>query len=125
MSEFEKEINAKTNEQGKIYLSDLGRAIDREEERANQRILDHNEKIRAKEEAKLKEEQEEMNKLMNELSNHVTEGNEAKAEKELKKKQAEVNEELQKDIYSKHNVKTDKEVEIDEAYENLLKGLKI
>lgn len=125
MSEFEKEISAKTNERGQVDLNDLGKAIDKAEERANQRILDHNEKIRAREEAKLKAEQEEINKLMSGLSEQVEAEDKEKAEAELRKAEAKQKEELQKEIYSKHNVKTDKEIERDEAYKEMLKGLKL
>ena len=125
MSEFEKEISAKTNERGQIDLNDLGKAIDKAEERADQRIKDHNEKIRAKEEARLKAEQEEINKLMKAAAEKIKTDDEVEAQRELQKQKEKLEDDLQKEIYSKYNVKTDKEIEEAEAYKSLLNGLNL
>src|SRR5690625_2214408 len=63
------------------------------------------------EQERIKAKQEEMDKLMNALSDHVQADNEAKAQQEFEKQKAKVEEELQKEIFSKHNVKTDKQKE--------------
>ena len=77
------------------------------------------------EQAKLQAEQEEIQELMNAFSEHIQLENEAKAQKELQKEKQKLEADLQKEIYSKHNVKTDKEKERDEALSSLLDSLNV
>lgn len=74
---------------------------------------------------KQRAEQEEINKLMSKAAEDIKADKEAEAQREFKKQKAKADEELQKEIYSKHNVKTEKEIETDEALGNMLKGLKL
>ncbi|MDU5081994.1 hypothetical protein [uncultured Tissierella sp.] len=78
-----------------------------------------------KKEAKRKAEQEEISKLMGAVADNNEAEKEAEAQREFKKQKAKAEEKLQKEIYSKHNVKTDKEIEEEEAYKGMLKGLNI
>ncbi len=74
---------------------------------------------------KQKAEQEEINKLMGAVADSIKTEKEAKAQREFEKQKAKADEELQKEIYSKHNVKTDKQIEEEAAYKNLLDSLKL
>ena len=73
---------------------------------------------------KQKAEQEEVSKLMGAVADNIKE-KEAEAQREFKKQKAKADEELQKEIYSKHNVKTDKQVEEEAAYKSMLDSLKL
>lgn len=77
----------------------------------------------AKEEAKAQAQAEEQQKLMQAFSDSVTAEKEAKAQREMQKAKAEAEAELQQEIYSKYNVKTDKEKAIDEDLKKMLAGL--
>lgn len=74
---------------------------------------------------KQKEAQEEVSKLMKAAADKTRADEEAEAQRELQKQKAKADEELQKEIYSKHNVKTDKQVEEEAAYKSMLDGLKL
>lgn len=74
---------------------------------------------------KQKAEQEAIQDIMSGLSEQVEAESQEEAERELRKQKAKADEELQKEIYSKHGVKTTKEIETDEALGNMLKGLKL
>lgn len=78
-----------------------------------------------KEEARRKAEQKEVSDLMSKVSNNIEAEKEAEAQRELRKAKAKAEVQLQKEIYSKHNVKTDKEEETDQLLGNMLKGLKL
>ena len=78
-----------------------------------------------KEAEKQKAEQEEVNNLMSKLADKLKTDKEVEAEKEFKMKQAKVEAELQKEIYKKHNVKTDKQLEEEAAYKSMLDSLKL
>ena len=88
-------------------LQELDRAV-------HQRIL-HD-----KAEAKRQAEQEEMQKLLSAAADNVTAEKEATAQREMQKEKEKLEADLQKEIYSKHGVKTDKEKQLDEAYSKLL-----
>ncbi|NLB89328.1 MAG: hypothetical protein GX790_08940 [Syntrophomonadaceae bacterium] len=74
---------------------------------------------------KQKAEQEEISKLMGAVGDNIKADDEAKAKREFEKQKAKADEELQKQIYSKHNVKTEKELEEAETYKSLLNGLNL
>lgn len=74
---------------------------------------------------KQKAEQEEISKLMGAVGDNIKADDEAKAKREFEKQKAKADEELQKQIYSKHNVKTEKELEEAEIYKGLLNGLNL
>lgn len=74
---------------------------------------------------KQKAEQEAIQDIMSGLSEQVEAEDKKKAEAELRKAEAEQKEKLQKEIYNKHGVKTDKEAETDQLLGNMLKGLKL
>ena len=76
-----------------------------------------------REAARRKAEQKEVSDLMSKVSNNIEAENEAEAELELRKAKAKAEAELEKEIYSKHNVKTEKETATDEALKGMLKGL--
>lgn len=76
-----------------------------------------------KEEAQRQAEQEEVNRLMRAAADNITLENEKKAKRELAEQKAKADEELEKQIYSKHNVKTDKQIKEEAAYKSLLGGL--
>lgn len=78
-----------------------------------------------KEEARIKADLEEVDKLLKKVTESIKIGNETKAKREFETQKAKADEELQKKIYSKHNVKTQKETEKAEAYKGLLKGLNL
>ena len=78
-----------------------------------------------RQQAKLQAKQEESQRLMNAFSEHIQSENEAKAQKELQKEKEKLEAELQKEIYSRHNVKTDKQKERDEALSSLLDSLNV
>ena len=78
-----------------------------------------------KEAAKVKAEQEEINKLMEKAAEKIKTDNEAEAQKEFEKQKAKAEAELQKEVYANHGVKTDKQKAETELYKSLLKGLNI
>mgnify|MGYP000959262386 CR=1 FL=1 len=77
-----------------------------------------------KEEAKQKARQEEINNLMGALADNIKTEKEAEAQREFEKQKAKADEELQKEIYSKHGVKTEKQLKEEAAYKSLLGGLR-
>lgn len=77
-----------------------------------------------KEEAYRKAEQDEINSLMRAAADNITSDNEKKAKRELAEQKSKADEELEKQIYSKHNVKTDKQLKEEAAYKSLLGGLR-
>jgi hypothetical protein len=78
-----------------------------------------------KQEAKLAKEQEELNKLMTAAAETIAKDNEAAAKAEFEKSKAKQEAELEKQIYSKHGAKTEKQIEEEAAYKSLLDSLKL
>lgn len=78
-----------------------------------------------KQEAKLAKEQEELNKLLTAAAETIAKDNEAAAKAEFKKLKAKQEAELEKQIYSKHGAKTEKQIEGEEAYKSMLDSLKL
>ena len=74
---------------------------------------------------KQKAEQEKINKLMRAVADSIKAEKEAEAQREFTKQKAKADEELQKEIYKKHNVKTDKQLEEEAAYKSMLDSLKL
>lgn len=70
--------------------------------------------------AKMKAEQEESRKFMKAFNEHIKEDNERKAQQEYEEQKEQAEVELQKEIYSKHNVKTEEEQKRDEGLKGLL-----
>ena len=77
-----------------------------------------------KQEAKFAKEQEELNKLMTAAAETIAKDNEAAAKAEFEKLKAKQEAELEKQIYSKHGAKTEKQLEEEKMYRSLLGGLK-
>ena len=77
-----------------------------------------------KEEAIQRAEQEKLNKLLRAAADNIKASNEAKANKEFAEQKAKAEKELEKQIYSKHGVKTEKQLKEEAAYKSLLGGLK-
>ena len=77
----------------------------------------------AQQEANRQAEQAEIQGLMSGLSEHIDKEKKEKAQIELEKAKQKADAELQKEIYEKHGVKTDKEQADDEALRSMLKGL--
>ena len=73
---------------------------------------------------KQKAEQEELNKLMTAAGKSIAKDNEAAAKAEFEKLKAKQEAELEKQIYSKHGVKTEKQLKEEAAYKSLLEGLR-
>lgn len=73
--------------------------------------------------AKLQAEQEKKQKFMNAFNEHVQEESERKAQREYEEQKEKAEAELQKEVFSKHNVKTDKEKQHDEALSKMLENL--
>jgi hypothetical protein len=76
------------------------------------------------EEAKQRAEQEKLNKLLRAAAEKISQEREAKANKEFAEQKAKAEKELEKQIYSKHGVKTEKQLKEEAAYKSLLGGLK-
>ena len=76
-----------------------------------------------KEEAKQRAEQEEMNKFLRAAGEKIRQEKEAKAKKELAEQKAKAEKELEKQIYSRHGVKTEKQLKEEAAWKSLLKNL--
>ena len=74
---------------------------------------------------KQKAEQEEINKLMSKAAEDIKADKEAEAQREFKKQKEKADKELQKEIYNKHGVKTDKQIEEEAAYKSMLDSLKL
>lgn len=79
--------------------------------------------IRQMEEEKRKAEQEEVQKIFSGLAEKIQAEKEAEAQREFKKESQKLSDELQKTIYGKHGVKTERQKQLDEAYSNLLNNL--
>lgn len=77
-----------------------------------------------KEEAYRQAEQDELNKLMRAVADSLTAENEKKAKREIAEQKAKADAELEKQIYSKHGVKTEKQLKEEAAYKSLLGGLR-
>jgi hypothetical protein len=77
-----------------------------------------------KEEAYRQAEQDELNKLMRAAADSLTAENEKKAKREFAEQKAKAEKELEKQIYSKHGVKTEKQLKEEAAYKSLLEGLR-
>lgn len=73
---------------------------------------------------KQRAEQEELNKLMTAVGKSIAKDNEAAAKAEFAEQKAKAEKELEKQIYSKHGVKTEKQLKEEAAYKSLLKGLR-
>ena len=78
----------------------------------------------AREQARLQAEQEQVQGLMSGLSKQIDTDKKANAQRELQKAKEKADAELQKEIFEKHGVKTDKQQADDEALRSLLKDLK-
>lgn len=76
------------------------------------------------EEAKQRAEQEKLDKLLKAAAKSTTEDKEKKAKRELAEQKAKAEKELEKQIYSKHGVKTEKQLKEEAAYKSLLEGLR-
>lgn len=74
---------------------------------------------------KQKAEQEKINKLMRAAADNITSDNEKKAKRELAEQKAKADKELEKQIYTKHGVKTEKQLKEEAAYKSMLDGLKL
>jgi len=77
----------------------------------------------AQQEAKRQAEQAKIQGLISGLSEHVDKEKKEKAQIELEKAKQKADAELQKEIFEKHGVKTDKQQANDEALRSMLKGL--
>ena len=77
----------------------------------------------AQEDAKRLKEQEDIQGIISGLSEHVDKEKKTKAEREFEKAKAKADEALQKKIYDKHLVKTDKQVAEEDSLRNMLKNL--
>lgn len=77
-----------------------------------------------KEEAIQRAEQEKLDKLLSAAAKSATEEKEKKANKEFAEQKAKAEKELEKQIYSKHGVKTEKQLKEEAAYKSLLGGLR-
>ena len=77
----------------------------------------------AREQARLQAEQEQIQGLMSGLSEQIDTEKKANAQRELQKAKEKADAELQKEIYSKHHVKTDEEEAKDNSYRSMLKDL--
>ncbi len=64
-----------------------------------------------------------MNKLLRAAGEKIRQEKEAKAKKELAEQKAKAEKELEKQIYSRHGVKTEKQLEEEAAWKSLLGGL--
>lgn len=84
-----------------------------------------NKLIFEKQEEKLVKEQEELNKLMTAAAETIAKDNEAAAKAEFEKLKAKQEAELEKQIYSKHGAKTEKQIEEEAAYKSMLDSLKL
>ena len=73
---------------------------------------------------KQKAKQEELNKLMTAAGKSIAKDNEAAAKAEFEKLKAKQEAELEKQIYSKHGAKTEKQLKEEAAYKSLLEGLR-
>ena len=73
---------------------------------------------------KQRAEQEELNKLMTAAGKSIAKDNEAAAKAEFAEQKAKAEKELEKQIYSKHGVKTEKQLKVEAAYKSLLEGLR-
>ncbi len=76
-----------------------------------------------REEAIQRAEQEKLNKLLRAAAESTAEDKEKKAKRELAEQKEKAEQELEKQIYSKHGVKTDEEQARDESLRSMLKGL--
>ena len=77
----------------------------------------------AQQEAKRQAEQAKMQGLISGLSEHVDKEKKAKAQRELQEAKEKADAELQKEVFEKHGVKTDKQQADDEALRSMLKDL--
>ena len=78
----------------------------------------------AQQEANRQAEQAEIQGLISGLSEHVDKEKKTKAEREFEKAKAKADEALQKKIYDKHLVKTDKQIAEEDSLRSMLKDLK-
>ena len=74
----------------------------------------------AQQEARLQAEQEQIQGLMSGLSKQIDTDKKTKAQRELQEAKEKADAELQKEIFEKHGVKTDKQQALDDAYSKLL-----
>lgn len=117
------EFEAILGENNRIDFSELvskleaGAKIDSLDDKVRYRILYE------QEQAKIQAKREEMQNLLGSLNESIVAENEANAQRELQEEKERLEAELQSKIYSKHNVKTDKEKQRDEALSKLLEYL--
>lgn len=107
------------DERGGIDFDSLneGARKERLDRQVHSRITDE------QEQAKRQARQEEMQELFSALGDSIKEDNRSKAEKEFKHEKEKMESDLQKKIYSKHNVDTDKEERLNEGYRKMLKDI--
>lgn len=112
-------LNSELDEQGNINFTSLheGARLEKLDRVVQNHILHE------QEQAKIRAEQEELKGIFNAAAASVTEENEAKAQKEMQKEKEKFESEMQSKVYNKHNLKTDKERELDEALEQMLDNL--
>ena len=67
--------------------------------------------------------QEQLQSILNKAGDSIDKENKAKAERELQEAKAEADAELQKEIYSKHGIKTDEEQAGDEDLRSMVRKL--
>lgn len=77
----------------------------------------------AQQKASLQAEQEQIQGLMSGLSKQIDTDKKTKAQRELQEAKQKADAELQKEIFEKHGVKTDKQQADDEALRSMLKDL--
>lgn len=117
--ERRREAQSGIDERGSINFTDLieGARLERLDSKVYQ-LIKHEQ-----EQAKIQARKEEMQSMLNSFAEHIEEENEREAQREMEKEKQRLEDELQSTIYSKHNVKTDKEKQRDEALSKLLENL--
>lgn len=111
-----KEAQSTIDTHGNINLEAI-RAGARQEEL--DRVV-YNQILHEKEQAKIRAEQEDIQDVMSGLSEHLKKEKQEQAKREYEKQKAKADAELQKEIFEKHGVKTDKQQALDDAYSKLL-----
>ena len=114
-NELKAELEANNNQLDTVRIREQARLEELD------RIVE-NRIISQLEEEKRKAEQEEIQKLFRGLAEKIREEKEAEAQREFKKESRRLADELQKTIYGKHGLKTEREKQLDEAYGKLLEG---
>ena len=113
---FEKSLNENN---GGLDFEAMRKGAEAEE----QERLAQSKMYEAQQEANRQAEQAEIQGLISGLSEHVDKEKKTKAEREFEKAKAKADEALQKKIYDKHLVKTDKQIAEEDSLRNMLKNL--